>query len=129
MSNFSQFVYPNKLSVAQDAKRSVTANTSTTNIDIQSANDNATIFKVTVAANTTLTFSNFPTAANGESFSFTLMTVNDSTAGRSLAFGNTIKWAGGILPPRTTAALAIDIWTFFYENNVLYGSLAIADAK
>jgi hypothetical protein len=57
------------------------------------------------------------------------MVVNDATAGRTLAFGNTIKWAGGIVPSRTTTGNAIDIWTFFYENSVYYGSLSIINAN
>jgi hypothetical protein len=109
-------------------KRSVTASTTTTSIDLNNG-DKATVYKVTMASNTTITFSNPPAAGAGEVFSFSMMTVNDATAGRTLAFGNTIKWAGGIVPTRTTAANAIDVWSFFIENSVYYGSLSIIDAK
>ena len=111
-----------------ESKRSVTASTTTTSIDLNNG-DKASVFKVTMGSNTTITFSNPPAAAGGEVFSFSMITVNDGTAGRTLAFGNTIKWAGGILPTRTTAANAVDVWTFFIENSVYYGSLSIIDAK
>jgi hypothetical protein len=111
-----------------DKSRSITANTAATAVDLNTG-DQAVVFKVAVAANTTVTFSNPPTPTNGELFSFTLITTNDGTAGRGLAFGNTIKWAGGFLPPRTTTANAIDVWTFFVDNGVYFGSLAVADAK
>jgi len=116
------------LKFARDNKRIITASTATTSVDLQLV-DRATFFKITVAASTTLTFTNFPAAPLGEAFTFSLMTVNDATAGRSIAFGNTIRWSGGILPTRTTSANAVDIWTFFYENSILYGSLSIIDAK
>lgn len=122
------YAMPSWLKYAQDVKRSGSASTATTTIDL-AAGDEATFFKITVAANTTVTFTNFPAAAAGEVFSFTLMTVNDATAGRTLAFGNAVKWSGGIVPPRTTAANGVDIYTFFYENSVLYGSLAMIDVK
>lgn len=117
------------LELNRDTKRAVTASTATTNVDLQSPADYASFFKLTMAATTTLTFTNFPTASNGEVFNFNLMIVNDATPSRVLTWGNTIKWAGGIQPTRTTAANAVDVWTFFYENGVLYGSLAMADVK
>lgn len=123
----SGIVWGDAISLLEN-KRSSVANTNSTSINLN-AGDKATLFKVTISANTTITFANPPEALNGESFSFTLMTVNDSTAGRAVAFGNTIKWAGGVLPPRTTSANAIDVWTFFIENGVYYGSLSIIDAK
>ena len=109
-------------------KRSIVANTASTSINLNTG-DKATLFKVTISANTSITFANPPEALNGESFSFSVMTVNDSTAGRAVAFGNSIKWAGGVLPPRTTSANAVDVWTFFIEGGVYYGSLSIIDAK
>jgi hypothetical protein len=125
----SQATLLTRLEANLDNKRVVTASTTTTTIDFNNPVDKATFIKLTMASNTTLTFTNIPTGGSGEVFSWTMEVVNDTTAGRALAFGNTIKWAGGILPPRTTAANAVDIWSFFYENSVLYGSLAIADAK
>ena len=109
-------------------KRSITASTATTSLDLNIA-DNATVFKLALNANTTLTFSNPPPMVGGEVFTFTLMVVRDATAGRTLAFGNSIKWSGAIVPPQITAANTVDFWTFFYENGVLYGTLAMNDAR
>lgn len=116
------------LPVGQDTVRSINANTSATSLDLNNG-DNATTFKVTVSVNTTLTFTNPPPSPNGEIFSFTLIVTNDSTAGRAMAFGNAIQWAGGQLPARTTSAYAVDVWTFYVDNGVYTGSLAIADKK
>lgn len=113
----------------RDNNRLVTANTATTNISL-STGDEATFFKVTISANTTITFQNLPTASNNEVFNFNMMSVNGAASGSNgISWGNTIKWAGGIVPPKTTTLNAIDVWTFFYENGVIYGSLAVADAK
>lgn len=114
--------------ISRERKRALTASTSTTSIDLNTG-DQASVFKLTLSANTTLTFTNPPPVPNGETFSFVLMTLNDATAGRALAFGNTIKWAGGILPPRNTSANSLSVWTFLIENGVYYGSLSIDDAK
>lgn len=114
--------------ISRERKRALTASTSTTSIDLNTG-DQASVFKLTLSANTTLTFTNPPPVPNGETFSFVLMTLNDATAGRALAFGNTIKWAGGILPPRNTSANSLSVWTFFIENGVYHGSLSIDDAK
>ena len=109
--------------------QAVAASTATTSINL-STGGNPSIFKVTLSASTTITFTNPPVlTSSADSFSWTMMVVNDATAGRTIAFANTIKWAGGTLPPRTTTANAIDIWTFVYENSVYYGSLSIIDAK
>ncbi len=114
--------------ISRERKRAATASTATTSIDLNTG-DQASVFKLTLSANTTLTFTNPPPVPNGETFSFVLMTLNDATAGRALAFGNTIKWAGGILPPRNTSANSLSIWSFIIENGVYYGSLSIDDAK
>ena len=114
--------------ISRERKRAVTASTSTISIDLNTG-DQASVFKLTLSANTTLTFTNPPPVPNDETFSFVLMTLNDATAGRALAFGNTIKWAGGILPPRNTSANSLSIWSFIIENGVYYGSLSIDDAK
>ena len=127
-SNGSSAYWSDPVSGAIDKERSITASTSTTTIDFSSPSDKANFFKVTIASSTTINFTNFTSAAQNNVFSWTLMTVNDSTAGRAVAFGNTIKWPGGILPPRTTNANAIDIWTFMYESNTIYGSLSISNA-
>jgi hypothetical protein len=111
---------------ARDKVRNITANTATTTIDLNTG-DEATVFKVTIAANTTITFTNPPPAPSGEIFNFTLITINDATAGRSMSFGNTIQWANKTLPPRTTTANAKDVWGFYVDGGVYAGALSIED--
>ena len=129
VSNGTSIHWNDPISGLLDTKRAITASTSTTNIDFTTAGDKAKFFKLSIQSSTTLTFINFPSVPNGEVFPWTVMTVNDNTAGRAVAFGNTIKWAGNVTPTRTTAANAVDLWTFFVESNTIYGSLAIADAR
>lgn len=117
-----------QLAYPREVRRTASATTASTAVSLNNG-DKATFIKLTIASNTTITFVDLPTFTDGQVFTFTLMTVNDGTAGRAVAFGNTVKWAGGILPPRTTAANAIDIWTFFIENGLIHGSLSISDAK
>jgi hypothetical protein len=114
---------------ARERSRTVIANTASTVIDLNNG-DGATVFKVYVQANTTLTFTNPPPSPNGEFFNFTVITINDATGGRAMSFGNTIQWAGGLLPPRTTTANAKDVWTFYVDDAAVYaGSLSIADQR
>lgn len=97
-------------------------------LDIQNA-DNATFFRVSISVNTVITFTNVP-ASSTNAYTWTLMTTNTSTAsGRAISWGNNIKWAGGQVPNRTTAASGIDIYTFVLDAGVIYGSLSILDAK
>lgn len=108
-----------------DVKSTFTASTSSTTVDLSTAN----VFKITIAATTTFTFINAPSGTSNV-FSFTLILVNDGTAGRAVSFPSSVKWAGGILPPRSTAAGAVDIWTFFTDDSgvTFFGSLAIIAA-
>lgn len=104
------------------------ANTSTTSINLNSGN-NASVYKLFINSSTTLTFQSSPATAN-TIYGFTLITTN-ITAGAALSFGNTIKWAGGTTPPRTTALNATDVWTFFVDGNTgtFYGSLSVLNAS
>jgi hypothetical protein len=110
----------------QDKKLVVNATTSTTTIDLSLG---VTFFKVNIKANTAFQFINAP--AGTDATSFTIMTVNDATAGRAVAWPVGTKFAGGINPPRTTTANAVDVWTFLTDDaGATYsGSLAIADDK
>lgn len=110
----------------ENARNCGSATTTATSIDF-SLTDYATVMRLTLASNTTLTFANLPVTTT-KSFTFTLITTNDATAGRALSWGNTIKWAGGQPPNRTTAANAVDIYTFFVDNGIIYGSLSILAA-
>ena len=82
-----------------------------------------TVFTVTLTGNATLTVSN-PTGVA----SFTLILLNDATAGRSVAWaGGSFKFPGGAASlSRTTTANAIDIWTFFSPDGgtTYYGTIA-----
>jgi len=111
---------------SREIVRNITANTATTTIDLNNGDD-ATVFKITIAANTTINFTNPPPSPNGEIFNFSVITINDGTAGRAMAFGNTIQWSNKQLPPRTTAANAKDVWAFYIDNGVYGGSLSIQD--
>jgi|688.fasta_scaffold02316_31 hypothetical protein len=112
-----------KSKVYQDFVSSSTANSATTNIDLSLANT----FVVTISANTTLAFINAPSGTDVTSF--TIITVNDATGGYAVSFPASATWAGGQLPPRTTAANKQDLWTFFTRNagTQYVGTLSIAN--
>lgn len=112
-----------KSKVYQDFVSNTTANSATTNIDLSLANT----FVVTISANTTLAFINPPSGTDVTSF--TIITVNDSTGGYAVSFPASATWAGGQLPPRTTAANKQDLWTFFTRNagTQYVGTLSIAN--
>jgi hypothetical protein len=83
-----------------------------------------TVFTVTLTGNATLTIQN-PTGAA----SFTLILLNDGTAGRTVAWaGGSFKFPGGAATlSRTTTANAIDIWVFFSPDGgtTYYGNIAM----
>jgi hypothetical protein len=94
----------------------------------------AGVITASIAASGSLTFNNIPSfanAASGNAFGFTLITVNDATAGRALAFPASVKWSGGSIPPRTTSANAKDEWYFYtLDGGVTWsGSLSNQDVK
>lgn len=105
----------------------VTAAAGTTTIDLN-LQDSGVFFCV-INSSKTFTFSNPPTNRLG---SFSLITFN-SFAGNTISWPGTVKWAGGAsnIPPRTSNASAIDVWTFFtYDSGTSYiGTLASKDAK
>lgn len=106
---------------------SVSATTATTSIDFS----NGSLFDVLLGANTTITFAGISQLTNNSSFTATIFVKNDATAGRTITWPTGIKWTGGIIPPKTTTANAIDIWTFFTVDagTTWYGNLAMKDAK
>lgn len=107
-----------------DVKIPITANTSSTTLNLSTGN----MFKITVAANTALVFNSPPAGSNV--FSFGIITFNNAS-GYAISWPGNVKWAGGILPPRTTAANAIDVWTFYTEDagTTYVGSLSIVNAQ
>tara|TARA_R110002153_G_scaffold62091_1_gene167113 strand:+ start:7633 stop:8658 length:1026 start_codon:yes stop_codon:yes gene_type:complete len=55
--------------------------------------------------------------------SYNLIVKQDATGSRTLTYGSVFKWAGGTVPTLSTAANAIDIFTFIYDGTNLYGSI------
>jgi hypothetical protein len=108
------------------ASRTVIASTASTSVDF-SVGDAVGMVRLALQANTSLSFTNLPDTS-ARTFAFTLATTNDATAGRALSWGNTIKWSGAVVPNRTTAANAVDIYTFTVDNGVIYGELTIPNA-
>lgn len=82
-----------------------------------------TVFTATLGGNCTFTITN-PTGAA----SFILILTNDATPSRTVAWaGGSFKFPGGAASlSRTTAANAIDVWTFFSPDGgtTWYGNLA-----
>ena len=81
-----------------------TATTGATTLDISSGN----FFNLTLTGNTTFTYTNAP---SGRMVSFTIAVKQDATGGRTITWPSGTKWPGGVAPPATTAANAIDIWS------------------
>lgn len=100
------------------------ATTATTVLDLSQG---YSVYVVSIKANTLFSFINVPVGF----VTFGLITLNDATAGRAVAFPAGTTWAGGYIPPRTTTAGAVDEWWFERRNQGLpfTGSLAVADAK
>ena len=107
--------------VYQDKTTAITASTATTTIDLSTGNT----FIVTISSNTTFSFTNPPSGT--DMTSFTLITVNDATAGRAISWPASVTWAGGVTPTRTTTANKSDVYTFFTRTagTQYVGSLAI----
>lgn len=102
----------------------ITATSTTTPLDLSLAG----IFSVTLASSTTFSFSvaNVPAIGADESISFTLIIKNDGTAGRAVAFGNNVRWADKVIPPRSTGINAQDEFYFSsFDGGVTWtGSLS-----
>ena len=78
-------------------------------IDVNTAN----YWDITLGENTvTLTFT--PDAALS---TFTLVVRQDAIGSRAITWPLSVKWAGGIVPTLTSAANAIDIFTFLTVDN------------
>jgi hypothetical protein len=85
-------------------------------------------FSVTLTGNLTISsFTGLPTTP----FGFTIITTQDATGGRSITWPSGTKYAGGVAPPITTTANAVDIWNVYtYNNGSFYVvSLAVKDSK
>ncbi|NDG32580.1 hypothetical protein EB118_21220 [bacterium] len=115
------------LKTYSETVQNITGSSTTVSLDLA----NTGVFNVTIANNITFSFTNPPSST--KMGSFIVITQNDATGGRTIAWPATVKWPGGAssVPPRTTTASALDIWSFFtYDGGTSYiGSLAVKDAK
>lgn len=99
--------------------------TGTVTLDLSASN----VFQSTLTGNITFVFTNPP--ANTKVFSFTIITVQDATGGRTITWPASKKFSGGLAPPATTTANAVDIWSVMtYDGGASYiVSLSVKDAK
>lgn len=81
------------------------------------------------SGNRQFTFTNAPSSGTG--FTVTMILIQDGSGGKTPTWSNTIYWAGGQVPPATTAASARDLWTFttYDGGSTFLGTLAVKDAK
>jgi hypothetical protein len=86
-------------------------------------------FKYTLSGTPTFTFANAP--ASGTAMTVTLLVLQNGTGGYTPAWGNTIYWAGGLVPPASTGANKLDMWTFTTTDGgtSFIGTLAVKDAR
>jgi hypothetical protein len=86
-------------------------------------------FRLVMTASAQFTFINAPSSGTAQQFS--LLIMQDATGGRSPTFANTVYWAGGSIPPATTAANSRDLWTFItYDGGSTYwGTLTMKDVR
>jgi hypothetical protein len=113
------------LQAYSESKVTNAAATGTVTLDLSTSN----VFQNTLTGNTTFAFSNPP--ANTKVFSFTIITVQDATGGRTITWPASKKFSGGVTPPPTTTANAIDVWSVMtYDGGTSYiVSLSVKDAK
>jgi hypothetical protein len=76
----------------------------TVNLDLSNTN----IFRIELASNTTLTFSNYPANNILQSWTFHIKHLANNT---STTFPAAVKWDGGVMPPETITNYAIDVWS------------------
>jgi len=72
--------------------------------------------KLTLNANTTLTFTAPPGVGN-----FLIKLVQDGTGGRLITWPNTVKWTLNTSPTLSSNANSVDIATFYYDGTNYYG--------
>ena len=91
--------------------------TGATTLDLVNGNE----FFLTLTGNITLTFSNPP--ATGKVGNFTLKTKQDATGSRTITWPGSVDWAGGTAPTISTAANAVDFFTFHTDDagTIWYG--------
>ena len=93
-------------------------------LDLSSSN----VFELTLIGNTTLAFVNPPPSTV---YTFTLIIRQDATGSRTITWPASVKWPGAVVPPATTSANAVDIWSgVTYDGGTTYAmSLSIKDVR
>ena len=98
------------------------------NLDLRDGN----VFQLVLGSSTTtVSFTNCP-ASSGEAYAFTLIVSNTGTAGVTITWPTSIKWAGTggngntDVPTRTEAANKSDVWVFttYDEGTTWLGVIA-----
>ena len=83
----------------------VTATVGTTTLDLSTNS----VYKIVMAANTTLAFSNPPSSGTEQSFKLYANTNNGSN---TITWPASVKWQGGQAPTQTTTANKTDVYSF-----------------
>jgi cytoskeletal protein CcmA (bactofilin family) len=92
-----------------------TAATGSYSLDCGAAN----FFDLTLTGNITIAPTNVPPATRV--WSGTIVAKQDATGGRTITWPAGTKYAGGVVPPATTTANALDIWSIMtYDGGTTY---------
>lgn len=107
-----------------EAEVANTATTGTWTMDCTAAN----FFELTLTGNITISPSNVPPSTR--MWAGTIVAKQDATGGRTITWPTGTKWPGGVVPPATTTANAIDIWSLMtYDGGSTWiGSLTVKGA-
>lgn len=87
-----------------------TTNTGTVDIDCAAAG----VQERTLTGNVTFTFSG---TVSGDACTITLILKQDATGGRTVTWPASVDWPGGTAPTVSSAANAVDIYTFITTDN------------
>jgi|GEM_PF-6231292 len=98
--------------------------TGSINLDLSAAN----IFRLNLTGDTTVTFTNPPAA--GSTSVATIVAIQDGSGGHTITWTDG-AYAGGVVPPASTGANEVDIWTAFtYDQGTSYVvSLSMKDVS
>lgn len=107
-----------------EAEVANTAATGTWTMDCTAAN----FFELTLTGSITISPSNVPPSTR--MWAGTIVAKQDATGGRTITWPTGTKWPGGVAPPATTTANAIDIWSLMtYDGGSTWiGSLTVKGA-
>lgn len=102
-----------------------TAATGTWTMDCGAAN----FFDLTLTGNITISPTNVPPSTRV--WSGSIAAKQDATGGRTITWPSGTKWPGGVAPPATTTANAIDIWSIMtYDGGTTWiASLSVKNAS